>query len=139
MGTDTHESEFMFCVNGEPIGPLPELISIEKPIDGHLRDGEFYVDVDFPDGEITIKAMFSFWRQSCRSKRRFIRLMGGVFGVPRNMARSIAEEAMRTETRSYQKLWRTACEFFQQEVLSGKYSIERPVRVATDASNGVSD
>lgn len=53
----------------------------------------------------------TLWR-SCRTRKRFVKLMNGVFGMPRNQARALAYVAMRYGCRSYQDLWTDCFTFF---------------------------
>ena len=139
MGTDDYTpEEFMFCADGKPIGTLPDLISIEAPVvTAHERAED--VCVDFPEAEITIKAKFSFWYHRCRSRRRFIKLMSGCFGVQRNEAKALAKLGLEVGVPSYQDMWNAACLFFQDKLLGIKFSIGRPVITVTEAPAGASE
>lgn len=47
--------------------------------------------------------------RSCRTRKRFIKLMMGVFGVPRNRAKVLARAAMLGGRVSYTVLWMYFC------------------------------
>lgn len=140
MGTENDTTtEFMLCVNGEVIGPVSDhLATIEMPtVQAHEEVGS--VIIDFPEAEITIKGVFSFWGHRCRSRRRFIKLMGGCFGIPRNVANDVAQAALQARIPSYQEMWSCVCRYFQEQLLNFKFSIASPVTLTTDAPDWVSE
>ncbi len=56
------------------------------------------------------------WK-SCRSRKRFIKLMMGVFSFSRNRATWFANEAMLYGCPAYQELWADCYTFFVKEAL----------------------
>ena len=53
---------------------------------------------------VTLRFTSTHWT-TCRSRKRFIKLMGGVFGMPKREAETLAREAMRNGCPSYSDLW----------------------------------
>lgn len=141
MGTDNDATtELMFCVDGKVLGPVSDhLVTIEAPT-VHAHEAANGVIIDFPEEKITIKGVFSFWGHRCRSRRRFIKLMGGCFGIPRNVANHFAEATVIHGTfQSYQQLWNIICFYVHGDLLNHRFSIKRPVTFVPDAPDGASE
>lgn len=109
MGTDNETREFVLYFGDQRIGTLSELESL--PVIEPQGEIEQVVKRP-PDFTFTAYA----WK-SCRSRKRFIKLMMGVFELPRNRAAQLADVAMRQGCPSYQDLWADCYTFFIKEAL----------------------
>ena len=109
MGTDNETREFALYFGDQRIGTFSELenLPVIEP-QGEIEQ----VVKKTPDFTFTAHA----WK-SCRSRKRFIKLMMGVFELPRNRAAHLADTAMRHGCPSYQDLWADCYTFFIKEVL----------------------
>lgn len=108
MGPDNDTKEIVLYFGKQRIGTLSEFDSIPtiEP------QSELTLGVRPPDFQFTA----SIWK-SCRSRKHFIKLMMGVFGLTRNQAADLAEAAMRCGCPSYQDLWADCFSFFIKETL----------------------
>lgn len=117
MGPDSDQREIVFYFGDQRIGTLTEFDSIPtiEP-QSELRLGETPPDFQFTA---------TIWK-SCRSRKRFIKLMMGVFGLPRNNATALADVAMKSGYPSYQDLWADCFTFFIKETLEYIATHDKP-------------
>ena len=108
MPTDNDQKEVVLYFGEQRIGVLSEFESIPtiEP-KSELRLGETPPDFQFTA---------TLWK-SCRSRKRFIKLVMGVFGLPRNNATALADIAMKSGCPSYQDLWADCFTYFIKETL----------------------
>lgn len=108
MGTNSETRKFVLYFGDQRIGTISEFDSLSaiEP------QGEIESVKAPPDLIFTAYA----WK-SCRSRKRFIKLMMGVFELPRNQATHLADTAMRHGCPSYQDLWADCYTFFIKEAL----------------------
>lgn len=99
MATDG-KHDFILMLGDVPLGeiqvaPISEALNPELP--GFAGPAN-------PDGLVlSCKAPPALAK--CRSRKRFIKLLGGTMGIQRNDARYLAEVAFRGGCRSYFDLW----------------------------------
>lgn len=126
-------------LTGQRFGKLTVLNRVENGKDGGTRYLYFgdqrvgtlskcdSIPTIEPQGELTFgerpadfRFTASIWR-SCRTRKRFIKLMMGIFGIQRNRAVTLAEIAMRCGCPSYQDMWADYFTFLIKEML--KYMV----------------
>lgn len=74
---------------------------------------------------LTLRFRAAQW-ESCRTRKRFIRLMGGVFGMPRNQANALARAAMEAGSPSYQDLWVDCFSYFIKQTIEYIATHDKP-------------
>lgn len=95
-------TECIVYIDGVPVGTM----STEIPtITLTAEDGETGpLPVSAKNAAFNLYFAATRWT-SCRTRKRFIKLMGGALGVQRNAARRLADEAMAQGCPSYMELW----------------------------------
>lgn len=76
-------------------------------------------------GSMTLRLTAEQWT-SCRTRKRFIKLMAGVFGVQRNQATALAKVAMEAGCPSYMDLWADCFAYFIRQTLQYMADHDRP-------------
>lgn len=117
MPTDNDQKEVVLYFGEQRIGVLSEFESIPtiEP-KTELRLGETPPDFQFTA---------TLWK-SCRTRKRFIKLVMGVFGLPRNNASALADIAIKSGCPSYQDLWADCFTYFIKETLEYMATHDKP-------------
>lgn len=76
---------------------------------------------------VTLRFTAAHW-PTCRSRKRFIKLMGGIFGTPKREAETLAREAMRLGCPSYSDLWADCFSYITGRLI--QYMIGHDIPVA---------
>ena len=102
MGPEDSVKDIEVYANGLRVGSLTE---IEEPTT---------IEPTEPlalGNSLTLRFTASMWT-SCRSRKRFVKLMCGVFGVQKRQAEALARAAMSSGCPSYQDLWADCFSYF---------------------------
>lgn len=110
-------TECMVYIGGVPVGT----ISTEIPtitITLTAEDGETGPSpVSAKSAAFNLYFVATRWT-SCRTRKRFIKLMGGALGVQRNDARRLADKAMAQGCPSYMELWADCYAYYIEYLLN---------------------
>lgn len=107
-------TDCMIYVDGVPVGTLGAEI---PTITLTARDEADLPPITMDESTITLHFTATRWT-TCRNRKRFIKLMGGVLGVQRNAAQRLADKAMANGCPSYMDLWADCYTYFIECVLS---------------------
>lgn len=106
--------ELVLYIDDVRVGTLARIednpVTCTAETDGAIPEG-----LEFGKGA-TLRFTVSAWK-SCRTRKRFIKLMGGVFGVQPRDAEALAREAMRRGCESYGDLWADCFSYFTKAVI----------------------
>jgi len=138
---DSSVKEMVMYCGDTPIGrisEIPEITDLQPPegievYDDNTGETVALLRASETDGTLTLHFTATMWAK-CRSRKRFIKLMAGVFGMQRNEASQLAEAAMSCGCPSYQDLWADCYAYFV------KYAMELMATAnGTDQPSGASE
>lgn len=118
MGTEGSSGGIVLYLGDTRVGELTKFDSIPA-----IEPSEPFMLGEQRSGPAELKFTASAW-QSCRTRKRFIKLVGGVFGLPRNKAVALARAAMESGCPSYADLWADCFTYFIRETLAWQMSLE---------------
>ena len=111
MGPEGNNEGLVLYFGDTRVGELTKFDSIPT-----IEPSEPLTFGEQPSSSIELKFTASAW-QSCRTRKRFVKLVGGVFGLPRNQAVALARAAMESGCPSYADLWADCFSYFITETL----------------------
>jgi hypothetical protein len=117
LGDNSIAEGVIYLPNGEPaemitgIGPPIRVEALVPPLEEPWSTPNLVMETKRLEGTeitgpvesgLTVTVALA---QSCRTRKRFIKLMAGVFGMQRNTASAFAQKAMEAGCPSYEELW----------------------------------